>query len=319
MTEPQRAICRIRFPPAIDEKNSEELNLDHQGKLRLKWADSIQELFKLDQEPQDREYPRNFDIILDMDGSAENYLQNPPASPVSAMLYPARYQLPQTILEKLDTVRERISRAEHFALGSILYEVVSGHQIFDELGDGAPEDEAIQKLIAEGKFPGDLWHLPVTPTILGCLCPGFLEEMLSLRKTGLKNYIQKHPYRFGFQVLGGITTVASVATIPILGAVGFSAAGPLAGSTAAAWQSGIGLVQAGSIFAWCQSAAMGGAAVGGIIGAGVGGAGVLAGAMTLGMLDAEDYDTGVLRESFLAAWEGAVRERAEERQVAALL
>ncbi|KAA8572340.1 hypothetical protein EYC84_002964 [Monilinia fructicola] len=283
MTEPQRAICRIRFPPAIDEKNSEELNLDHQGKLRLKWADSIQELFKLDQEPQDREYPRNFDIILDMDGSAENYLQNPPASPVSAMLYPARYQLPQTILEKLDTVRERISRAEHFALGSILYEVVSGHQIFDELGDGAPEDEAIQKLIAEGKFPGDLWHLPVTPTILGCLCPGFLEEMLSLRKTafpsnpssslyqiGLKNYIQKHPYRFGFQVLGGITTVASVATIPILGAVGFSAAGPLAGSTAAAWQSGIGLVQAGSIFAWCQSAAMGGAAVGGLLGLGWG-------------------------------------------------
>lgn len=185
MTEPQRAICRIRFPPAIHEKNSEELNLDHQGKLRLKWADSIQELFKLDQEPQDREYPRNFDIILDMDGSAENYLQNPPASPVSAMLYPARYQLPETILEKLDTVRERISRAEHFALGSILYEVVSGHQIFHELGDGAPEDEAIQKLIAEGKFPGDLWHLPVTPTILGCFCPGFLEEMLSLRKTGL--------------------------------------------------------------------------------------------------------------------------------------
>lgn len=105
----------------------------------------------------------------------------------------------------------------------------------------------------------------------------------------------------------------------MLGAVGFSAAGPLAGSTAAAWQSGIGLVQAGSIFAWCQSAAMGGAAVGGIIGAGVGGAGVLAGAMTLGMLDAEDYDTGVLRESFLAAWEGAVRERAGKRQVAALL
>ncbi|KAF3311449.1 hypothetical protein TWF173_008271 [Orbilia oligospora] len=52
-------------------------------------------------------------------------------------------------------------------------------------------------------------------------------------------------------------------------AYGFSAIGPVAGSYAAAWQSSIGVVQAGSTFAALQSAAMtGGVSVaGGAIGA----------------------------------------------------
>ncbi len=67
---------------------------------------------------------------------------------------------------------------------------------------------------------------------------------------------------------------ASVAALPVLGLAGFAASGPVAGSAAVAWQSSTGLVQAGSLFAWCQSAAMGGAAVNGIIASGVAGGGV---------------------------------------------
>lgn len=52
------------------------------------------------------------------------------------------------------------------------------------------------------------------------------------------------------------------ATPAILGAIGFSAAGPVAGSIAAGWQASIGSVVAGSLFAFLQSAAMGGAAIG---------------------------------------------------------
>ncbi len=48
----------------------------------------------------------------------------------------------------------------------------------------------------------------------------------------------------------------------ILGAVGFSAIGPVASSIAAAWQASIGLVASGSVFAFLQSVAMGGAAMG---------------------------------------------------------
>ena len=60
-----------------------------------------------------------------------------------------------------------------------------------------------------------------------------------------------------------------VATVPvILPAVGFSSAGPVAGSLAAIWQSALGAVAAGSPFAVLQSAAMGGVA--GVVVSGVG-------------------------------------------------
>lgn len=60
--------------------------------------------------------------------------------------------------------------------------------------------------------------------------------------------------------------------MPVLGVVEFTAAGPAAGSAAAAWQALIGAVQAGSLFTWCQSAAMGEAAMGGVQAADLAGA-----------------------------------------------
>ncbi|KAF3188063.1 hypothetical protein TWF225_003840 [Orbilia oligospora] len=76
----------------------------------------------------------------------------------------------------------------------------------------------------------------------------------------------------------GTAKVAAYAAVPVvgyfaapvvLGAVGFSATGPVAGSYAAAWQSSIGVVQAGSTFAALQSAAMTGcvSVAGGAVGA----------------------------------------------------
>ncbi|KAF3289959.1 hypothetical protein TWF970_003702 [Orbilia oligospora] len=81
-----------------------------------------------------------------------------------------------------------------------------------------------------------------------------------------------------FDGIRGTAEVAAYTVAPVvgyfvvpfaLGAVGFSAIGPVAGSYAAAWQSSIGVVQAGSTFAALQSAAMtGGVSVaGGAIGA----------------------------------------------------
>ena len=67
---------------------------------------------------------------------------------------------------------------------------------------------------------------------------------------------------------------ASLAALPIIGLAGFAATGPVAGSAAVAYQSSVGVIQAGSLFAWCQSAAMGGAAVNGIIACGAAGGSV---------------------------------------------
>ena len=52
--------------------------------------------------------------------------------------------------------------------------------------------------------------------------------------------------------------------------------GPVAGSVAVGWQASLGLVEAESLFAWCQSADMSGTAVNAIIAIGVVGGGVTA-------------------------------------------
>lgn len=78
--------------------------------------------------------------------------------------------------------------------------------------------------------------------------------------------------------------------------------GPVAGSAAAGWQASIGLVEAGSIFAWCQSAAMGGAAIGGILAGGLTGMAVAVGATLGGILDDDNTPAPDLKEKFMAAW-----------------
>lgn len=87
-----------------------------------------------------------------------------------------------------------------------------------------------------------------------------------------KEYAKAHPIRTGIQVAGLTLSAVSMFAVPVLGYVGFGAAGPAANSIAATWQSSIGVVRAGSLFSWCQSAAMGGTALGGIQIAGVAGA-----------------------------------------------
>lgn len=94
----------------------------------------------------------------------------------------------------------------------------------------------------------------------------------------MKNYAKAHPIRTGIQIAGLTLSAASMFTVPVLGFVGFKTLGPAAGSAAAAWQSSIGVVRAGSLFSWCQSVTMGGTALGGIQIAGV--AGVAGAALT---------------------------------------
>ncbi len=95
--------------------------------------------------------------------------------------------------------------------------------------------------------------------------------------------------------------------------MGFGVAGPVAGSAAAAWQSSLGLVEAGSIFAWCQSAAMGGAAVSGILATGLAGAGVAVAVAVTGALDDLSVSTPDMKEKFLIAWERDIGKTSEPR------
>ena len=73
-----------------------------------------------------------------------------------------------------------------------------------------------------------------------------------------KNYARAHPLLFGVNVVGVTIAVASALALPALGVYGLGALGMIGGSLAAAHMSSAGLIQAGSFYAFCQSAAMGG-------------------------------------------------------------
>jgi hypothetical protein len=161
-----------------------------------------------------------------------------------------------------------------FALGSLLYEIISGRKPLENLSD-----EDVEHKYRSGEFPDEVLSMPLGNIILDCWNQECMEIDEKTESTGLRifrasgNYIKEHPIRFALHATGAVALTASLVALPILGAAGFTAVGPAAGSTAAAWQASIGAVEAGSIFAWCQSAAMGGAAVNGIIATGVAGAG----------------------------------------------
>lgn len=93
----------------------------------------------------------------------------------------------------------------------------------------------------------------------------------------LTTWIRAHKRMTAVIVSGIILSALCIAMPAILGAIGFSATGPVLGSVAAGWQASIGSVAAGSLFSFLQSAAMGGAAMGLFTGVGVLGAVVAVG------------------------------------------
>ncbi|KAL8704223.1 MAG: hypothetical protein Q9201_002600 [Fulgogasparrea decipioides] len=138
-----------------------------------------------------------------------------------------------------------------------------------------------------------------------------LQELINrLKPTILKRlkdisaWIRAHPYR-AFGIFGGITILGLTCAIPaILEVVGFGTLGPIAGSIAAGWHSSLGLVAAGTPFAFLQSAAMGGAAMGVMTGIGT-----LAGAATItAALTLKEGTVGGLVSSCKGAVGGAVKQ-----------
>lgn len=85
-------------------------------------------------------------------------------------------------------------------------------------------------------------------------------------------------------IVGGTTVAGGVAGYYLLPAIGFSAIGPDPGSTAAAWQSSIGIVKSGSLFSICQSVGMSGTGVV-LLGGTAASLTLLAGAVTAKKLD----------------------------------
>ncbi|KAM0796134.1 hypothetical protein BDR22DRAFT_825396 [Usnea florida] len=246
-----RTLKDIKDSPAMTEA------------LRQRWTEEILKSFS---SPNPDTTIRPWDILLHHGGTIE--IRS--SEKGSRSSYASRYRIPAQNIVGFDE-EEQIKRAERFALGSLLYEMMTASQPFEELC----EDE-VQDRYSRGTFPDDVFCMAVGPYILGCWSREFemeMEKRLSISGR-FRAYARDHPYLLASQVVGGVAMTASVAALPVLGLVGFSASGPVMGSAVTAWHSSIGLAQAGSLFSWCQSAAMGGAAMNGIVAAGVTGGGV---------------------------------------------
>jgi hypothetical protein len=208
---------------------------------------------------------RPISLILNLDATVEAEPVRMGVANNYPGVYPPRYRIPMSTIGNLP-LEEQVWRSEKFALGTLLYELFAGHTIFE----GMSNDEVQDRYGKGATFP-DLTELPalVQCLIYACWSAEFGRH-ITLNKFG--QYVEDNPVRFALQVTGAVVSTAALITVPILGAVGFSAIGPVAGSAAAGWQAAIGAVEAGSLFAFCQSAAMGGAAAAGLAGAGAGGA-----------------------------------------------
>ncbi|KAL2040766.1 hypothetical protein N7G274_006224 [Stereocaulon virgatum] len=236
---------------------------------RTKWAFEVMKYFN-----ESKASLRSWDFLAKLDGSVESLAVPLSAGPSSAdEVYPARFQIPPSCLQGLDN-EQKIQRAEKFAMASLVYEIMSGVPPFEGL-----TDDEVQRRFRTGDFPPDAASLPNSLFIYSGWSDEFSQALNKRVKSeesstlqAMTNYAKAHPYRTGIQVVGITLSVVSGLAGPVLGWAGFTAAGPAAGSAAAAWQASIGSVQAGSLFAWCQSAAMGGAALKGVQVAGYAGA-----------------------------------------------
>jgi len=253
---------------------------DAPSNLRSLWAQNMIPIINTDSKTPDRLRP--WDLVLHLDGSVTNEAQSPTQDNVNhEAVYLARYRIPPSSLLGFQHA-EIIKRAELFALGSLSYELVSGHKVFSALSD-----DEVQQSFSHGVFPDDVLSLEMGALIYSHWSPEFVVEMQRIHdvrasqsafsrvSTATVEYARSHPYIFGAQIIGTFVSGTLLATPAIATAIGFSALGPVAGSMAAGWQASMPLVQASSWFAWCQSAVMGGttmglATIGTGLGAGVG-------------------------------------------------
>lgn len=143
---------------------------DMTEELRLRWAGEIEKLFSSSASLAAAVRP--WDILLHQDGSAETLSLDKGGGG----FYPCRFRIPTHCVLGLDE-GEKVNRAERFALGSLLYEVMTANQPFEELSD-----DDVQDHYSRGVFPDDVFSMAMGPYILGCWSLEFEKEMERLRK-----------------------------------------------------------------------------------------------------------------------------------------
>lgn len=139
----------------------------------MKWVANIYKTFK--ESPSSSPYHvRELHFILNPDGTIQGGGKrvNPAVYISPAQEYPARYRLPKVLNCLATPTNETVERRQLFALGGLIYHILSGKKLLD----GLSGDEKIQARFVAGRFPEDVYGLPMARTILGCWSLEFGEQ-----------------------------------------------------------------------------------------------------------------------------------------------
>ncbi|KAK6525809.1 hypothetical protein TWF281_010852 [Arthrobotrys megalospora] len=167
--------------------------------------------------------------------------------------YNPHFWIPESCLIGIND-REKTFRREFFAIGCLIYQILKAETVWQGF-----LDSQAQTLFERGVYPSDIKELSHWRVILSYWSWEYVAEVNKKLKMKKALGIAKNA-AIGGVAIGGTLALTAILSPLILPAIGFGSAGVGAGSIAAGWQSAIGLVEAGSIFALCQSAGAGGAA-----------------------------------------------------------
>lgn len=132
------------------------------------WATEIMKHFNDKNGRRNRIRP--WDFVLGSDGSVDCLPVSPSEVDPDAT-YPPRFQIPQGALSGLSQ-EDKVRRAEMFAMGSLLYKIMSGKEPFEEL-----TDDAVQTRFSKGQIPHDTIYLPLSLFILSAWSEEFSQLM----------------------------------------------------------------------------------------------------------------------------------------------
>ena len=138
--------------------------------LRQEWSAELVKMFQPD--PESKLQVRPWEILLKSDGSVENRaIARDVDDDLEKGYDNARFRIPSNTIQELGR-EEKVRRTERFALGSLLYEILSNKNIFPDLSD-----DTIQDRFNRGDFPEEVYSLPMGPYILGCWSREFEQEL----------------------------------------------------------------------------------------------------------------------------------------------
>ena len=173
--------CRIRVKWQRSEASGELVtqslkNIKSSPKvtedLRQQWIASLVNSFS--STPTSATTIRPWDILLHDDGSVETISSE--KENYASGLYPSRFRIPPRTIHGLDET-EKAKRAEKFALGSLLYEIITANEPFEQL-----RDDEVQNRYRRGKFPDDVFSMAMGPYILACWSLEFEKEIEKMRE-----------------------------------------------------------------------------------------------------------------------------------------